>query len=106
MATSLITGGAGFIGSHVAKHCQDMGHKAIGLQPVDFHLHGKRKILHTEADAVEPHRRKPEGPVPCHAAGIRLQRNLRTGHQAKAPVDAGKNAPEIQKKLEKFFFIK
>jgi UDP-glucose 4-epimerase len=31
MATSLITGGAGFIGSHVAKHCMDMEHKVIVL---------------------------------------------------------------------------
>jgi len=31
MTTSLITGGAGFIGSHVAKHCLDMGHKVIVL---------------------------------------------------------------------------
>ena len=31
MATSLITGGAGFIGSHVAKHCLAMGHKVIIL---------------------------------------------------------------------------
>lgn len=29
--TSLVTGGAGFIGSHVAKHCLDMGHKAVVL---------------------------------------------------------------------------
>ena len=31
MTTSLITGGAGFIGSHVAKHCLAMGHKVIIL---------------------------------------------------------------------------
>ncbi|WP_416438276.1 NAD-dependent epimerase/dehydratase family protein [Phnomibacter sp. MR] len=31
MITSLITGGAGFIGSHVAKHCMDMGHKVVVL---------------------------------------------------------------------------
>ena len=31
MTTSLITGGAGFIGSHVAKHCLTMGHKVIIL---------------------------------------------------------------------------
>jgi UDP-glucose 4-epimerase len=29
MAKSLITGGAGFIGSHVARHCLDMGHEVI-----------------------------------------------------------------------------
>ncbi|MCW3465419.1 NAD-dependent epimerase/dehydratase family protein [Chitinophaga nivalis] len=28
---SLVTGGAGFIGSHVAKHCLDMGHEVIIL---------------------------------------------------------------------------
>ncbi len=31
MTTSLITGGAGFIGSHVAKHCLAMGHKIVIL---------------------------------------------------------------------------
>lgn len=31
MAKSLITGGAGFIGSHVAKHCLDMGHEVVVL---------------------------------------------------------------------------
>ncbi len=31
MITSLITGGAGFIGSHVVKHCLDMGHKVVVL---------------------------------------------------------------------------
>lgn len=31
MPTSLITGGAGFIGSHVARHCLEMGHKVIVL---------------------------------------------------------------------------
>jgi UDP-glucose 4-epimerase len=29
--TSLVTGGAGFIGSHVAKHCMDGGHRVIVL---------------------------------------------------------------------------
>jgi UDP-glucose 4-epimerase len=31
MSVSLITGGAGFIGSHVARHCLDMGHKVVVL---------------------------------------------------------------------------
>jgi UDP-glucose 4-epimerase len=31
MAKSLITGGAGFIGSHVARHCQQMGHEVVVL---------------------------------------------------------------------------
>jgi UDP-glucose 4-epimerase len=31
MVKSLITGGAGFIGSHVAKHCLDLGHQVIVL---------------------------------------------------------------------------
>lgn len=31
MACSLITGGAGFIGSHVVKHCLSMGHEVIVL---------------------------------------------------------------------------
>lgn len=31
MAKSLVTGGAGFIGSHVAKHCLEMGHQVVVL---------------------------------------------------------------------------
>ncbi|MEJ7735795.1 MAG: NAD-dependent epimerase/dehydratase family protein [Chitinophagaceae bacterium] len=31
MPTSLVTGGAGFIGSHVAKHCLSLGHKVVVL---------------------------------------------------------------------------
>src|ERR1700744_2555671 len=31
MSTSLITGGAGFIGSHVVKHCLAMGHEVVVL---------------------------------------------------------------------------
>ncbi|HUQ96807.1 MAG TPA: NAD-dependent epimerase/dehydratase family protein, partial [Chitinophagaceae bacterium] len=31
MATSLITGGAGFIGSHVARHCLALGHTVVVL---------------------------------------------------------------------------
>src|SRR6476620_795770 len=31
MIKSLVTGGAGFIGSHVAKHCLEMGHEVVVL---------------------------------------------------------------------------
>ncbi len=31
MNKSLITGGAGFIGSHVARHCLDIGHEVVIL---------------------------------------------------------------------------
>ncbi|MBA4147194.1 MAG: NAD-dependent epimerase/dehydratase family protein [Verrucomicrobia bacterium] len=31
MYTSLVTGGAGFIGSHVARHCRDMGQRVVVL---------------------------------------------------------------------------
>ncbi len=31
MPTSLVTGGAGFIGSHVAKHCLALGHEVVVL---------------------------------------------------------------------------
>lgn len=31
MPKSLVTGGAGFIGSHVARHCLDMGHEVVVL---------------------------------------------------------------------------
>src|SRR5215210_2612720 len=28
---SLVTGGAGFVGSHVARHCRDVGHEVVVL---------------------------------------------------------------------------
>ncbi|HTM91265.1 MAG TPA: NAD-dependent epimerase/dehydratase family protein, partial [Flavisolibacter sp.] len=31
MSVSLITGGAGFIGSHVAQHCLTLGHEVVVL---------------------------------------------------------------------------
>ncbi|HEX2534614.1 MAG TPA: NAD-dependent epimerase/dehydratase family protein, partial [Chitinophagaceae bacterium] len=31
MPKSLVTGGAGFIGSHVVKHCLDLGHEVVVL---------------------------------------------------------------------------
>lgn len=48
--TSLVTGGAGFIGSHVAKHCLEMGHKVVVLDDLSG---GFLENLPGEAEFVE-----------------------------------------------------
>lgn len=60
MPKSLITGGAGFIGSHVAKHCMDMGHEVIVLDDLsggfeDHIQHGAKFIKGsiTDVELVE-----------------------------------------------------
>ncbi len=60
MATSLITGGAGFIGSHVAKHCLDMGHTVVVLDDLsggfEDHLPAGVKFVEgsiTDVDLVQ-----------------------------------------------------
>ena len=50
MKCSLITGGAGFIGSHVARHCLNFGHKVI---VVDDLSGGFRDQVPPEATFVE-----------------------------------------------------
>lgn len=47
MPKSLVTGGAGFIGSHVARHCLDMGHEVVVLDDLSggFEDHIPEKAL-------------------------------------------------------------
>ncbi|GCD77345.1 UDP-glucose 4-epimerase [Thermaurantimonas aggregans] len=47
MITSLITGGAGFIGSHVAKHCISLGHRVVVLDDLSGGF-----IDHVPTDAI------------------------------------------------------
>ncbi len=49
-SVSLVTGGAGFIGSHVAKYCLDMGHEVIVLDDLSG---GYRDHVPAEATFIE-----------------------------------------------------
>lgn len=50
MTRSLVTGGAGFIGSHVARHCLDMGHEVVVLDDLSG---GFRDQVPKEAEFTE-----------------------------------------------------
>lgn len=50
MSSSLVTGGAGFIGSHVAEHLLGMGHKVVVLDDLSG---GYKDIVPSGADFVE-----------------------------------------------------
>jgi UDP-glucose 4-epimerase len=50
MTSSLVTGGAGFIGSHVAEHLVNLGHKVVVLDDLSG---GYRDIVPNGADFVE-----------------------------------------------------
>jgi UDP-glucose 4-epimerase len=50
MPVSLVTGGAGFIGSHVAEHLLDMGHQVVVLDDLSG---GFRENVSADADFVE-----------------------------------------------------
>ena len=54
--TSLITGGAGFIGSHVAKHCMEMGHQVIVLDDLSggFEDHIPNGALFIQGSITDP----------------------------------------------------
>ena len=54
--TSLITGGAGFIGSHVAKHCMEMGHQVIVLDDLSggFEDHIPNGALFIHGSITDP----------------------------------------------------
>lgn len=55
MSTSLITGGAGFIGSHVAKHCLANGHKVIVLDDLSggFEDHLPQGVIFIEGSITD-----------------------------------------------------
>lgn len=59
---SLVTGGAGFIGSHVARHCLDLGHEVIVLDDLSGGF----------ADQVPSNARLVEGSVTDHELVQRL----------------------------------
>ena len=59
-AKSLVTGGAGFIGSHVARHCLDLGHEVIAFDDLSGgfadHVPEGARLVHgsvTDGDAVD-----------------------------------------------------
>lgn len=62
MPTSLVTGGAGFIGSHVARHCVEMGHDVVVLDDLSGGF----------ADQVPPQATLVEGSVadPAQVAAL------------------------------------
>lgn len=55
MKKSLITGGAGFIGSHVAKHCLDSGHKVVVLDDLSggFEDHLPEGVIFVEGSITD-----------------------------------------------------
>src|SRR5258708_5952149 len=60
----LITGGAGFIGSHLAERLLEAGHAVRALDSLVSHVHGKQKRrpahLHRSVDLVVGDVRDPE----------------------------------------------
>lgn len=55
MFKSLITGGAGFIGSHVARHCLDLGHEAVVLDDLSggFRDHVPERAIFVEGSVAD-----------------------------------------------------
>lgn len=55
--SSLITGGAGFIGSHVARHCLELGHDVVVLDDLSGGF-ANRAFDVTHNDGVDTVRRR------------------------------------------------
>jgi UDP-glucose 4-epimerase len=55
MAKSLITGGAGFIGSHVARHCLELGHEVVVLDDLSggFEDHIPQEVVFVNGSVTD-----------------------------------------------------
>src|SRR3989344_4963363 len=87
----LVTGGAGFIGSHVSKLLLDLGHQ---VTVIDNLSHGNKTSIDKRAvfvDADILHQEKLEEILPGHDAVIHMASLIEVGESVKTPVEFVEN---------------
>lgn len=87
----LVTGGAGFIGSHVSKLLLDKGHQ---VTVIDNLSHGNKNALDTRVTFIEADiqdQTKIEEILPGHDAVIHMASFIEVGESVKNPVEFARN---------------